>query len=355
MKRLLYIALSFVAVAFVACNKDTEIGEVDLGYLKLVSSDVSFGYDGGVGQIVVDTTSPVTATVAANGDWISASVIGRTVIVTAPGYSGVMARNTSITVSADGRSVVVPVSQTSFGVVLASNSAAVPKEGGQLKVNYTIQTPSGIEPASFAGFEVVVVSDKPWVTGTIDGDQMTLTVEAYTDYLNPRSALVTLEGKDGTLAPRFTVTQNGPSILDLTRAQLNAMTWTVFANGEYDCALMTQPVARTLSTAGNGLFRIDSPVAANQHFYFAWDSENEGNYLLPAKDFVVDGYPTQSTGAPLAAGIVLWATDPDPKYTYYDAATKTFTINSNYLALNTSTMSISADYGWLDDYFTITE
>jgi hypothetical protein len=354
MKRLLYIALSFVAATFVACNDDAGVGEVDLGYLKLVSADVSFTYAGGTGQIVVDTTAPVTAVIAGDGAWAKASVVGKTVLVTAPVYSGVQSRNSSVTISAGDRSVVVPISQSSFAVVLASNSATVAKEGGELMVGYSIQTPAGETPATFSNLGVTVVSDQPWVVGVVDGNQVKLTVAANTKYLGGREATVTLESNNETLAPRFTVSQSGAVITDLTRAQLNAMTWTVFANGEYTNGFTGATSAKTLSTAGNCLFRIDSPLISNYHFYFAWDSENEGVSLYPAKDLTLSGYPTQLTGGSTAAGLLAWATDPDPEYTFYDAATKTFVINSNYVALNLSTGAVTP-YGWLDDYFTITE
>ncbi len=55
MKKIFYIALSIVAATLVACNEDIAVGEVDLGYLKLVESNVNFDYRGGNGKIVVDT------------------------------------------------------------------------------------------------------------------------------------------------------------------------------------------------------------------------------------------------------------------------------------------------------------
>jgi hypothetical protein len=352
MKRLLYIALSLVAAAFVACDNTSEIGEVDLGYLKIVSSDVNFNYAGGSGEIVVDTTAPVTAVVAGDGAWATASVNGNIVTVTVPAYSGMAARNSSVTVSAGNRNVIVPISQSSLAVVLASNSTIVAKEGGEVTVGYTIITPAGETPATFENVNVTVVSDQPWVTGAIAGNQLRLTVAANSNYFN-RAAIVSLVSYNETLAPQFAVLQTGEVITELARTDLDAMTWTVFANGLYESPLLEQPVEKTLSTAGSGLFRIDSPLVTNRHFYFGWDSETEGESLYPAADLILGDLPTQFTGAGMGGAPLYWRTDTDAAWTFYDAATKTFTINSQFLTIaNDNTIT---SYGWLDDFFTIVE
>ncbi len=102
-----------LAAGFAACNNDGfEVGEVDLGYLKLISSDVSFDYCGGTGQIIADTKESVNAIKAEDGssNWISVSVDKNVVSVTAEENIGTR-RNTYVTLISGGRRKVVAISQ----------------------------------------------------------------------------------------------------------------------------------------------------------------------------------------------------------------------------------------------------
>lgn len=183
--------MTLFAVALVACNDDSAVSEVDLGYLKLVSSDVDFGYKGRTGEIVVDTKAAVTAKSA--DSWATVSVNGNVVEVTVPDYSAVENRNTSVTVSADGRSVVVPVSQGSFAIMLASTTLTFPDTGGSNSVEFT---PNDVT--------VSAVSDQAWVTVSAEAGVATVTASANDGAA--RTATVTLAA--GTRKATFTVTQD---------------------------------------------------------------------------------------------------------------------------------------------------
>lgn len=108
--RTIVYAMAFAAAGLLAgCANEGEVGEVDLGYLRVVKSNVSFEYGGGEGTIEVDTNEAVT--VAEDADWVTTSVTGNVVKVTAGVNTTIMSRNAMVTVKAGERSVVVPVSQ----------------------------------------------------------------------------------------------------------------------------------------------------------------------------------------------------------------------------------------------------
>jgi hypothetical protein len=131
------------------------------------------------------------------------------------------------------------------------------------------------------------------------------------------------------------------------------MTWTVWANGVYTGAWEGEEVEKTISTAGQALFRIDSPYVDGYHFYFAWDSESKARIVVPIAELVHQDLLSQDAGIESNGGHVFWRTDPDPVYTYYNAASNTFVINSNYSVFVNGTYL--GNFGWFDDFFEITE
>lgn len=104
-----------LAAGFAACNNDGfEVGEVDLGYLKLISSDVRFDYSGGTRQIVVDTEHTVRYFKSSDESsaWLDEVVVNKNVVsVTVSEYTEMTIRNTSLTLVSGGRRIVVPISQ----------------------------------------------------------------------------------------------------------------------------------------------------------------------------------------------------------------------------------------------------
>lgn len=172
MKKIFYIALSIVAATFVACNEDIAVGEVDLGYLKLVESNVNFDYRGGNGKIVVDTQSPITATVATDGTWATTSVSGNTVTVTASMYTGKESRNSSVTLRAGDRSVVVPISQTSSALQLSANTLLFGKQESSQTVTFT--------PADAPITVTVVEADRSWLSAEVKEEGIVVSAEGNT-------------------------------------------------------------------------------------------------------------------------------------------------------------------------------
>lgn len=114
MKNLFYIALSLLLISATACKKDTAAGEVDLGYLNIEKSNVRFDYLGGTGEIVAATSSAVTAVLGeeTGAAWCELSTARNIVTVNVSENTGKQSRHTWVVVSADGRNIKVPVSQT---------------------------------------------------------------------------------------------------------------------------------------------------------------------------------------------------------------------------------------------------
>lgn len=172
MKKLLYIALSLVAATFVACDEDIVVGEVDLGYLKLIESNVNFDYHGGSGTILVDTDLSITATVAPDAEgttWASTSIQGNTVTVTVPVNTGLENRHTSVTLKAGDRSVVVPVSQTSSALDFSTKALSFSKEKGSQTITFT--------PDDVVLTATVVEADRSWLSTQINAGSIVVSVE----------------------------------------------------------------------------------------------------------------------------------------------------------------------------------
>ncbi|MDR2890623.1 MAG: hypothetical protein LBV18_03335 [Alistipes sp.] len=115
MKNIFYIASALlgVLVSASACNNDTPTAETKI--LEIESAKVSFGWDVSTGEIIAATESDVTATLDESGtSWCEVSQSGNTVTVTVEQNSGKQSRHTFVTISADGRSRDVAISQAMF-------------------------------------------------------------------------------------------------------------------------------------------------------------------------------------------------------------------------------------------------
>jgi hypothetical protein len=208
MKKLLYTALSLLAVAFTACKDDTV--DVDWGFLKVISSDVDFDYRGGTGQIVVDAKGTLSATVTEGVNWASAVVDGNVVTVTVAENANKMSRNASVRISADGHYAIVPVSQLSAAMQINETSVTF---------NATASDSSfaDLENRKFTFMPVTsgnlrVTCDADWITSiTLDGAAGVAVISPTTNTSAlSRSTVAVLSF--GEISLRVPITQAGAKI-----------------------------------------------------------------------------------------------------------------------------------------------
>jgi hypothetical protein len=122
MKKIINILLITFACAlmFPACSSDDGI-EVISDKLAITStSTTDLPAKGGEGSIVVTTNSTVDA--VAKDSWLSVSVSGNTVKISADHNPSVTGRFTHVTITSGGKSVIVPVSQYGLAITKETNS-----------------------------------------------------------------------------------------------------------------------------------------------------------------------------------------------------------------------------------------
>lgn len=185
MKKILYIALSLLVVSATACKKDSKLGEVDLGYLNITSSDVNFDYLGGTGKIVVDTESTVTYELDPSGEsWCNVTTAGNVVTIVVGQYSGLQSRSTYITLHANGRSCNVNISQTSiavgiFGLDTLNCLANGASAAGVRTFDYS-PTDDALEGIS------ITQDSGDWFEFTLDQEAGTITINAEENSTNSK-------------------------------------------------------------------------------------------------------------------------------------------------------------------------
>ena len=151
MKKYIYhILAAFSAVLLLgACHQEEEV--VEKTSLKVVSSDVIIGVEGGTGTIVVEADQAVTAT--ADRPWCQVSVSGNaiTVTVSEPNLNP-SSRYSRLTIKAGTEETGVTVHQ--YGEIFDGmdlSDVDVPREGATFRYSYK------------ANMTVQMNSDQPWI------------------------------------------------------------------------------------------------------------------------------------------------------------------------------------------------
>ena len=146
---IILLALSLLGLMAACAKPEQEV--VVKQTLKVVTTDVIFGVDGGTGSILVEADDAVTAT--SERAWCQVSVDGKKIVVSVPEHNlSRMSRYSRITVKAGSAEVHVTAQQ--FGEVfsgLALEDAVIPKEGTTFTLAYT------------ANMDVLMSSDQDWV------------------------------------------------------------------------------------------------------------------------------------------------------------------------------------------------
>lgn len=307
MKKLFYIAMSLLLVTFVACNDDPAIGEVDLGFLELVSSDVKFDYVGGTGDIVVKSRAG-TLTAKAADEWVSVATNGNIVTVTVPETTVLQTRNSSVTVSDGNRSVVVPVSQTSFSISLSSSTLNFAKEAGSGAIAFDL------------GVAITASSSEPWAKATIDNENDAITVAVEENRGNARSATLTFSAGE----PKATVSITQASALSVASKSVVAKV----DGGSYDVAFTT--FADATVTAKSSVDWVTATVAGGK-VTIAVAASNEAFERKATVTLTTDGGATEAiavTQEALALDALTWEVWAEGTFTsVYNGTTKTTTIS----------------------------
>ena len=160
MKKILYFLMPFLCAGLAGCSEDYVPAEG--GIEKIESTDLNFTAAGGEGSITVDGFGWITA--VSNRDWCEVRVEGTIVHVMVAESQEPTSRSAVVTISAEGKSVEVPVVQAGALVTLGDyeSSHVFGYEGGTFTFSFESTTGYIIEIPEEA---------KSWISYVEDTDE----------------------------------------------------------------------------------------------------------------------------------------------------------------------------------------
>jgi hypothetical protein len=185
MKYLNYISLILFSVFVLqGCSKDTDQGRSFAEtQVTVVKSNVTFTCAGGTGEIVVDTDGKAVTAVS-DQEWCTTSVSGQTIKVTVGENINLLSRSAVITITSGEKKNSVPVYQEPLSLTLKSYTAEFPGTGGDISIGYEC-----------IGQVTAITSDRPWVEGTVSGNEIVLTASESPDHWGSRFARIKIEAQ----------------------------------------------------------------------------------------------------------------------------------------------------------------
>ena len=170
MKKILsLIVLLAGVISFTSCGND-DASYTSVASLEIVSANVVFDVEGGTGTIVVNNTGTITAEALTGTGWLTCSVSGNTVTVTAAENPGREGRSATIVLkSSDGSAANITATQT--GVVYGL------KKGTYYALN---DNANELHLEIYHSKAVTVTSLSDWITASFneETDMIDIQVEA---------------------------------------------------------------------------------------------------------------------------------------------------------------------------------
>lgn len=176
MKKILYFLMPFLCAGLAGCSDDYT--PADGGIEKIESTDLNFTAAGGEGSITVDGFGWISA--VSSQEWCEVRVEGMTVHVTVAESQEPTSRSAVVTISADGKSVEVPVVQAGALVTLYDNelSHVFDYDGGTFTFSFESTTGYIIEIPEDAKSWISYVEDTEAETSSENEKHLIFTVAA---------------------------------------------------------------------------------------------------------------------------------------------------------------------------------
>jgi hypothetical protein len=165
MKKIINVLIiTFVcALMLPACSDDDGIAVISDKLDITSASGTDLPAKGGDGTIVLATTDKVE--VVAKDSWLSASVSGNTVKISAGHNLSVTGRFTHVTITSGGKSVIVPVSQYGLAIIKDENS-----------VVFTTDKSSSATVKFKSNGNILFESSVDWISYSVLGDSLKVSV-----------------------------------------------------------------------------------------------------------------------------------------------------------------------------------
>ncbi|MDR2385144.1 MAG: BACON domain-containing protein [Tannerella sp.] len=199
MKKINMLLCTAVSALFLGgCEENEDLGgSFAETQLTVKSANVIFSAAAGSGTIVVSETEGAISAVS-DQTWCKVSVANNTVAVNIDANNSISGRTALITLKADSKENHVPVTQAGAVLTLATTTVDVDGKEGQAKISFE----ADITVSS-------ITSPDNWITGFVEGQELTLQFQANPSYSESRTGQVSLHLANGTMYDRImTVTQN---------------------------------------------------------------------------------------------------------------------------------------------------
>lgn len=196
MKKFIYILLATISLAgFYACSEDDLAGShKQNNEIVVISQNVTFEAQASQGTITF--SAPGAVSVTSSADWCHATVNGSTINVSVDENTDYNGRTAAITIAYGNETKVVPVQQN--GIVILFDFADKRIECSNADNQFTFTGKSTDE--------ITVTSNAEWLSGTYDGETLTVKVEKNTT-TQKRTGYITLSAPKHDNACTITVVQ----------------------------------------------------------------------------------------------------------------------------------------------------
>lgn len=312
------ILLAITALCALSCaEKPMENPYAVNPTIKVVSADVLFSIKPSTGSIVVDAQSNYTAT--CNASWLTLSTSGNTVSVSVEGNPDIYGRSAVVLLTCDGYTAEVCVQQNG----ITYNNEALSYEGG----NFVID-------ASSLGEKFTVTCADNWISYTVDGTKINVTVDRNTTPMD-RNAKFVIESATGDLI--YVISQN----------------WEFDLSGKYTLEYYSSSSATTLTTKEVTFTRCDTlktqyiitgigdyAIVANANEEDATLSIPNAQYLGKFDDvyhYVCVYYSNN------AAGSYYYSVSSDSKYNTYFTIVYDANVDGYIISLKDSAKAFNSD------------
>ena len=198
MKKIFSFIVLLAGVAmFTACGDD-DATFTATPKLEVTDANVLFEADGGTGFVTVNSSSAVTATIPAECDWLTLSVSGNKVTITAATNASLNGRSAKIVLKADGAESSVTATQKGSIYGLVGGYEYSVADTANARVNIPVVHSIAVNVESLAD----------WLQASFDDANSEIVVTAASnDDINPRTGLVAFS--TGSVQDTVMITQKG--------------------------------------------------------------------------------------------------------------------------------------------------
>lgn len=202
MKKIFYVLTAIALLAFAACTEEPKYEAA--AKLTIVESDLVLPCGGGEGYVVLEDGADLKVETAAS--WLTASVNGNMVVLTAPANESLESRYSTVTITSPrGTASVTAQQMGTLSVDFSPSDINVSSKGGRFTFPY--EHSSRIEATSSVSWISVQTTDKELVVVVSENTAATARTSTVEWKLGGTTGVINVSQK-GLSSSRFTVNSN---------------------------------------------------------------------------------------------------------------------------------------------------